>query len=196
MIAYIDGKLTHKEPAYVIIEAHGVGYELKISLQTHAALSDGAERCRLYTYLAIREDAHVLYGFHDLDEKRIFLDLIGVSGIGANTALVMLSSLSAGEIRQGILSENVRLIQNIKGIGPKTAQRVILELKDKLRKDSFSLGLTVGPITGGSATMRNDALAALTVMGIPRPVAERSIETILKKDPDVTLEQLIKQALR
>jgi Holliday junction DNA helicase RuvA len=197
MIAYIDGKLTHKDPASVIIEAHGVGYEIKISLQTHAALSDGAERCRLFTYLAIREDAHVLYGFHDLDEKRLFLDLISVSGIGANTALVMLSSLSAGEIRQGILSENVRLIQNIKGIGPKTAQRVILELKDKLRKESLTLGLPTGPTgsTGGGG-LRQDALAALTVMGIPRPVAERSIEAILKKDPDVTLEQLIKQALR
>lgn len=197
MIAYIDGKLTYKDHAFVIIDVNGVGYEIKISLQTYSALSDGNERCKLYTYLSIREDAHTLYGFKERDEKSLFLDLISVSGIGANTALVMLSSMSSGEIREALISEDARTIQSIKGIGAKTAQRAIIELKDKLRKEQMIGGAspTIFPVR--NSQVRNEALAALVTLGIPKNVAEKSIETILKKEgEDVTVEQLIRLALR
>jgi holliday junction DNA helicase RuvA len=197
MIAYIDGKLTYKDHAFVIIDVNGVGYEIKISLQTYSALSEGNERCKLYTYLSIREDAHTLYGFKERDEKSLFLDLISVSGIGANTALVMLSSMSSGEIREALISEDVRTIQSIKGIGAKTAQRAIIELKDKLRKEQMLGGAspTIFPVK--NSQVRNEALAALVTLGIPKNVAEKSIETILKKEgEDVTVEQLIRLALR
>ncbi|SDL83349.1 Holliday junction branch migration protein RuvA [Siphonobacter aquaeclarae] len=197
MIAYLDGKLTYKEPAYAIVDVQGVGYEVRISLQTFSALPAIPEKCRLFTYLAIREDAHVLFGFAEPGEKQLFLDLVSVSGIGPNTALVMLSSLSAAEIKQAIAAEDLRVIQGIKGIGAKTAQRVILELKDKMRKESLTGGTTqTSLLTGGSSAVRNDAISALVVMGIPRPAAEKSVETILKKQPDVTVEELIKLSLR
>ena len=133
MIAYLKGKLAHKDRAHVIIDVNGVGYEVKISLQTYAALADGVELCKLYTHLQVKEDSHTLVGFHSMDEKLLFLDLISVSGIGLSTALVMLSSFSSNEIRSAIMNENIALIQSIKGIGSKSAQRVILELKDKFR---------------------------------------------------------------
>ncbi len=202
MIAYIEGKLAHKDPAYVVIDVHGVGYEIKISLQTYSALQDGSEKCKLFTYLSIREDAHVLFGFKDLDEKSLFLDLLSVSGIGANTALVMLSSMSSGEIRTALVNEDVKTIQSIKGIGAKTAQRAIIELKDKLKKEHL-LGSSAGGTTttsfaaSGSSKVKAEALAALVTLGIPKNVAEKSIEAILKKEGDnLTVEQLIKLALR
>jgi len=199
MITYLDGKLVHKDPAYVIIDVGGVGYEAKISLQTYSALQGDEERCKLHTYLSIREDAHTLFGFHEIDERKLFLDLTSVSGIGPSTALVMLSSLSASEIRQAILSENLRVIQSIKGIGAKTAQRVILELKDKLKKENHA-GSTAGLGNIPSFvnnTVRDEALSALVTLGIARNVAEKSLDTILKKEGnEVTLEQLIKLALR
>ncbi|MCY7350442.1 MAG: Holliday junction branch migration protein RuvA [Cytophagaceae bacterium] len=194
MIAYIDGKLTYKEPAYVIVDVGGVGYEIRISLQTYSALANTEERVRLFTHLSIREDAHILFGFLDPDEKRLFMDLTSVSGIGPNTALVMLSSLSSGEIRQAVTAEDLRTIQGIKGIGAKTAQRAILELKDKFRKEGMLGGTLLSPLA--NAAKRADALAALTVMGLPRPAAEKSIDLILKRDPDIALEQLIRLALR
>lgn len=197
MIAYIDGKLTYKDPAYVIIDVNGVGYEIKISLQTYSALQDGNERCRLYTFLSIREDAHVLFGFKDTDEKALFLDLLSVSGIGPNTALVMLSSLSSAEIRHAIVNEDVRTIQSIKGIGAKTAQRAIIELKDKFRKEQMLGGSSHSIVLTKNSAVRNEALAALVTLGIPKNVAEKSIDTILKKEgEDLTVEQLIKLALR
>lgn len=196
MIAYIDGKLTHKEPAYVIIDVQGVGYQILISLQTYSALGAGDERCRLYTYLSIREDAHVLYGFSTFDEKSLFLDLTSVSGIGPSTALMMLSSLSSPEIRHAIVSEDVRTIQSIKGIGSKTAQRAIVDLKDKFKKDNL-LGGTPALFSAATTAIRSEALAALTTLGIQKAVAEKSIDTILKKhNNDITLEQLIRLALR
>jgi Holliday junction DNA helicase RuvA len=199
MIAYIDGKLTYKDPAYVIIDVNGVGYEMKISLQTYAALQDGMERCKLFTYLSIKEDAHTLFGFKDLDEKMLFMDLLSVSGIGPSTALVMLSSLSSSEIRHALMHEDVKTIQSIKGIGAKTAQRAIIELKDKFRKDQMLGGAsTTSNIFGVSnVKVKNEALAALVTLGIPKNVAEKSLEAILKKEgEDVTVEQLIKLALR
>ncbi len=197
MIAYIDGKLAHKDHAFVVIDVQGVGYEIRISLQTYAALPEVGERSKVFTYLHIREDAHVLYGFHEFDEKTLFLDLISVSGIGANTALVMLSSLSSAEIRQALVSEDVRTIQSIKGIGAKTAQRAIIELKDKLKKEQLTGSPTLNLIDTSSAKVRNEALAALVTLGIPKNVAEKSLDTILKKEGNqLTVEQLIKMALR
>ncbi len=196
MIAYIEGRLTHKEPAYVIIDVNGVGYEIRISLQTYSALPEG-EKCRLYTHFHVREDAQILYGFADRGEKKIFLDLMSVSGIGANTALMMLSSLSSAEIQQAIISEDVRTIQGIKGIGSKTAQRVILELRDKFKKDLYlTSGTPTMPVTS-SNSIRTEALSALVTLGIPRNIAEKSIDTVLKREGDpLSLEQVIKLALK
>ncbi len=196
MIAYIEGRLTHKEPAYVIIDVNGVGYEIRISLQTYSSLPEG-EKCRLYTHFHVREDAQILYGFADRSEKKIFLDLMSVSGIGANTALMMLSSLSSIEIQQAIVSEDIRTIQSIKGIGSKTAQRVVLELRDKIKKDLYlTSGTTITPVTS-SNSVRSEALTALVTLGIPRNVAEKSVDTVLKQNEgSLSLEQVIKLALK
>jgi len=196
MIAYVNGTVTYKDPAYAIIDVNGIGYEIRISLQTYTSLPENGERCKLVTYLNIREDAHILYGFWGLDEKRLFLDLIGISGVGPATALVMLSSLSSNEIRQGIVDEDLRLIQSIKGIGSKTAQRVILELKDKIRKEEF---VTTENKTFGtkSNTLRSEALAALITLGIPKATAEKGLDAIIKREGQgMSVEQLIKLALR
>lgn len=196
MIAYVNGTVVHKDPAYAIIDVNGLGYEIKISLQTYTSLPEIGVRCKLVTFLSIREDAHVLYGFWAQEEKKLFLDLVGVSGIGPSTALVMLSSLSFEEIMKGIAEEDVRLIQSIKGIGSKTAQRVILELKDKMRKESF-VGTGAKVENSSSSQTRNEALAALVMLGIPKATAEKSIDLIIKKEGrDLTVEQLIKLALR
>jgi Holliday junction DNA helicase RuvA len=173
----------------------GVGYEVKISLQTYDALADGSELCHLFTHLQIKEDSHTLVGFHSMDEKYLFLDLISVSGIGLSTALVMLSSFSSGEIRSAIMNENTGLIQSIKGIGSKTAQRVILELKDKCKKDILF-------VDAGAAShdksfgVKHEALAALVTLGLPRIAAEKSLDQLLKANPEASIEQLIKLALR
>jgi Holliday junction DNA helicase RuvA len=196
MIAYVNGTVTYKDPAYTIIDVNGIGYEVKISLQTYTAMPEKGERCKLVTYLNIREDAHVLYGFWGSDEKKLFLDLIGISGVGPSTALVMLSSLSSGEIRQGIVDEDVRLIQSIKGIGLKTAQRVILELKDKIRKEEWVTSDSK-PAGNPPSTVRSEALAALITLGIPKATAEKSLDVIIKREGQgVSVEQLIKLALR
>jgi Holliday junction DNA helicase RuvA len=195
MIAYIDGKLAYKDPTFVIIDVAGVGYHIKISLQTYSALKEG-ERCRLQTFLHIKEDAHTLYGFVENAEKRLFLELISVSGIGPNTALMMLSSLSYAEIQHAIVSEDLRTIQSIKGIGSKTAQRVILELKDKIKKGMFAGEVPNFPSPTNN-TVRNEALSALITLGIPKNVAEKSIDTIIKQEgTGLSIEQLIKKALK
>jgi holliday junction DNA helicase RuvA len=198
MIAYLNGKLTYKDPTYVILDVGGVGYQVKISLQTFSALPAPNEMCKLHTFLLIREDAHTLFGFAEADEKLLFEDLITVSGIGPSIAIVMLSSLSSGEIRHAIVAEDVRVIQNVKGIGIKTAQRAIIELKDKFKKESFLGGATSSNIFNTqNTTTRNEALTALVTLGIPRATAEKSLETIIKREgTELTVEQLIKMALR
>src|SRR3569833_2269539 len=134
MYAYIDGKLAFKSPSYVVIEAGGVGYHINISLSTYSKLGD-SEKCKLFTWLHVKEDAHTLYGFSDEGERRLFLHLISVSGIGPNTGRMMLSSITPEEIQTAIVKGDIPLIQRIKGIGPKSAQRLVLELQDKLRKE-------------------------------------------------------------
>lgn len=197
MIAYLDGKLAYKDHSYVIIDAGGVGYQVKISLQTYAALHNTGERCKLHTLLIVREDSHTLFGFFEAEEKSLFEDLTSVSGIGPSTAMVMLSSLSSGEIKHALVTEDVKTIQSIKGIGLKTAQRAIIELKDKLKKDNLITGVTPNLFAPANAKLRNESLAALVMLGIPRATAEKSIDTILKREGnEITVEQLIKFALR
>ena len=196
MFAYIVGKLAHKEPSFAIIEANGVGYEIRISLQTYGVLPMIEERCKLFTFFNVREDAHLLYGFSELREKYLFQHLTSVSGIGPATALIMLSSLSTDEINSAIVNEDIKSIQSIKGIGSKTAQRIILELKDRIQKENL---LTSSPIVvdKSSNMKRAEALAALITLGIARPVAEKSLDAIIKKEgSDISIEQMIKLALR
>lgn len=195
MIAYIKGKLTLKEPTHVIIEANGIGYQINISLNTFSALKD-QENCNLHTYLHIKEDAHTLYGFFTQAEKELFLKLISISGIGPSTGLMMLSSLSPNEVVDAIINEDVATIQGVKGIGGKTAQRVILELKDKLIKQPIQ---DIEAEFAGSTNnnLRNEALTALVTLGIAKNAAQKSIDSVLKKSGNnLTLEELIKLSLQ
>lgn len=194
MIAYLDGRLVHKDPTYALLEVQGVGYEVRISLNTYSRLKE-EERCRLLTYLHIKEDSHTLYGFLENEEKRLFMQLISVSGIGPGTALVMLSSLSPADIQSAIIQEDARVISSVKGIGAKTAQRVILELRDKIGKAEISAGGAI--IKSSHNTLRSEALSALTTLGINKAAAEKNIDSILKKHgTDTSLEDLIKLALK
>jgi Holliday junction DNA helicase RuvA len=197
MIAFLKGKLIEKDPTHVVIDVSGVGYFVKISLQTYSALQKGEEAVLLYTILIVREDSHTLFGFFTKDERELFEHLISVSGIGPSIALVFLSSLSSIEIKQAIISEDVKTIQNIKGIGAKTAQRAIIELKDKLKKEVLAEGYNPTIFAGQNHTLRSEALMALTTLGIQKANAEKSIDTILKRTGgDVSLEELIKLSLR
>lgn len=194
MIAYLKGKLVHKEPTLVQIEVNGVGYQVSISLHTFSEIKD-REDLKIYTYLHVREDAHILYGFVSEAEKQMFLQLISVNGVGPNTALVVLSYLPPADLRSAIVREDAAALQAVKGIGGKTAQRIILELKDKLKKD---LGDEEPGKTGMvHNTVRREALTALVTLGIAKPAAERSIDTILKRmGTSISLEELVKQALK
>ena len=194
MIAYIDGKLTFKDPTYVIVDVQGVGYQIKISLNTFSRLQEG-ERCKLHTFLHIKEDAHTLYGFAELAEKQVFLHLISISGVGPGTALMIVSSLTVPEIHQAIVREDVRTIQQVKGIGGKTAQRIILELKDKFKKDALVDASHTGPAAHN--TNRNEALSALITLGFARTVAEKTLDGIIKREGNtLSVEDLIKLALK
>jgi len=192
MYAYIDGKLVFKSPAFVVIDAGGVGYHINISLNTFSKIGS-SERCKLFTWLHVKEDAHTLYGFVDEGERRLFLHLISISGIGPNTGRMMLSSVTPEEIQAAIISGNVSLIQRIKGIGPKSAQRIILELQDKLRKEGTDT-LSPAPL---NKTVREEALSALVMLGFARQAAEKVIEQEINKNSgDLSVEQLIKFALK
>ncbi|HBK88438.1 MAG: Holliday junction branch migration protein RuvA [Cyclobacteriaceae bacterium] len=194
MIAYLKGKLVHKEPTHVIVEVGGVGYQASISFNTFSDIKD-REDIRLSTYLHVREDAHVLFGFSTEAEKSMFLNLISVNGVGPNTAMMVLSSLPPEELKSAILREDAATLQAVKGIGGKTAQRLILELRDKLRKSGPNEILTLGGSQNN--TTRQEALTALMTLGIPRAAAEKSIETVLKKSGNtISLEDLVKQALK
>src|ERR1700761_3360589 len=193
MYAYIDGRLVFKSPAYVVIDAGGVGYHINISLNTYSLLGD-AERCKLYTWLHVKEDAPTLYGFAEEGERRLFLHLISISGIGPNTARMVLSSITPAEIQNAIISGNVSLIQRIKGIGPKSAQRIILELQDKLRKEGPDT-LTSAPVNHSA---KDEALSALVMLGFVRNAAEKVLDQEISKNQGdlLTVEQLVKSALK
>ncbi|GHM99480.1 Holliday junction ATP-dependent DNA helicase RuvA [Cytophagales bacterium WSM2-2] len=194
MIAYLKGKLVHKEPTHVIVEVNGVGYQVGISLHTFSEIKD-REDIKLSTYLHVREDAQILYGFASDSEKQMFQSLISVNGVGPNTALVVLSYLSPDELKSAIVNEDTAALQSVKGIGGKTAQRLILELKDKLKKEAMEEAPGIPGLIRN--TMRKEALAALVTLGIGKAAAEKSIDTILKKaGGNVSLEELVKQALK
>ena len=191
MIGYLNGKLAVKDPTYVIADVNGVGYEVKISLGTFSKIKD-LDACLLHTYLHVKEDSQTLYGFSDPEEKNLFLLLISINGVGPNTALMINSSLSVDEVKNAILNEEVVTIQKVKGIGSKTAQRIILELKDKIRKEGYEAGK---PVSIGS-NVRSEALAALQTLGIGKAVAEKSVDQVLRKHGnDIPLEDLIKYVL-
>lgn len=195
MIGYLKGKVAMIDPAKVVLDVHGVGYEVFISLHTFGMIK-GSDEIKLHTYLHVKEDAHVLYGFGTPDEKDIFLQLISISGIGPGTALMITSSMTVSEIRKAIAREDVQAIKQVKGIGLKTAQRVILELRDKVMKGDFDdQTITDGYPAGGNA--RNEALSALITLGIHKSVAEKSIDDVLKNTAEnIPLEELIRQALK
>ena len=192
MIGYLKGDLTFKDPTFVIIDVNGVGYEVKISLYTFAKIKD-LETCMLHTYLYVKEDAQILYGFFDREEKSTFLQLLSINGVGPNTALMINSSLTVDELKNAIVNEDVMVIQKVKGIGNKTAHRIILELKDKIRKEGFDAS---APKPQGR-NIRSEALSALVTLGINRNVAEKSVIEILKqKGSDISVEDLIKLVLK
>ena len=191
MIHHLTGKLIEKHPTHVVIECGGVGYFVNISLNTFEALQD-EEHLRILTYLQVREDAHILFGFYSPAEREIFKLLISVSGIGTSTARTMLSSMTPAQIRDAIAGENVPAIQAIKGIGAKTAQRVILDLRDKILK-VYDLD-EVSPESGN--TNKEEALSALEVLGFARKGAEKTVDAVLRQDPALSVEGIIKSALK
>lgn len=191
MITHIQGKLIEKNPTDVVIECNGVGYMLNISLHTFSQIPD-KEHLKLFTHLQVKEDSHTLFGFSSLAEREIFRLLISVSGIGSNIARTMLSSLTPKQVREGIATGDVALIQSIKGIGAKTAQRVIIELKDKVLKIYDIDEVSVSK----DNTNKEEALSALEVLGFVKKQAERVIDKIIMSQPDANVETIIKQALK
>ena len=193
MYDFIEGKLAEKNPAYAVIDAHGVGYLLNISVQTYTALNDVGQPCKLFTHLVVREDALVLFGFSGTDERELFLKLISVSGVGANTARIILSSLTPNEVVQAIIQADAPLLQRIKGIGVKTAQRIIVDLKDKLSKDT-------GPLENLDFlhnTKKEEALSGLIILGFPKTVAGKALDKVIQTEgSSLTVEQLIRLALK
>ena len=191
MINHIQGKLVEKNPTDVVIDCNGVGYLLNISLHTYSQIPN-QENIKLYTHLQVREDSHTLFGFSSLAEREIFRLLLSVSGIGASTARTMLSSLTPKQVREGIASENVNLIQSIKGIGLKTAQRTIIELKDKILKVYDIDEVSVSQ----NNTEKEEALSALEVLGFNKKQAERAIDKFIASEPQANVETIIKEALK
>lgn len=191
MITHIQGRLVEKNPTDVVIDCNGVGYFLNISLHTFSQIPD-KENLKLFTHLQVREDSHTLYGFSSVAEREIFRLLISVSGVGANTARTMLSSLTPTQVKEGIAAEDVTLIQSVKGIGAKTAQRVILDLKDKILKvydiDEVS--------TSQSNTSKDEALSALDVLGFNKKQSEKVVDKILSSNANASVETIIKEALK
>ena len=191
MITQIKGRLVEKTPTYVVIDCSGVGYLLHISLTTFSSLPD-SEAITLYSHLSVKEDSHTLYGFINKTEREIFRLLISVSGVGPSIARTMLSSMSSEEIQQAIATENIALIQSVKGIGAKTAQRVIIDLKDKILKTFDMDAISLAP----NNTNKDEALSALEVLGFNKKQSEKVLNSILKEQVDASVEVLIKKALK
>ena len=191
MITHIHGKLLEKTPTYVVIDVNGVGYKIKVSLQTFSAI-DG-ESCRLYTHLSVKEDSHTLFGFFEESERHLFRNLISVSGVGPSTAQVILSTYSPQEIIHHITNADVQAVQSVKGIGAKTAQRIIIDLKDKVSKGMPTSDLLFD-VKGN--TIKEEALSALLALGFAKKGAESKIDKVLRSNPEiVTVEDLVRTAL-
>lgn len=199
MIEYVRGELAELGPATAVIDCNGVGYGLNISLNTYSAIQ-GKKSCKLYVYEAIREDAYVLYGFANKQEREIFLLLITVSGIGGNTARMILSALSPAELINAISSENVTLLKTVKGIGLKTAQRVIVDLKDKIKVSGMGEGgaslADGGLLSAGYVAVQDEAVSALTMLGFASAPSMKVVVAILKEEPDAPVEKVVKLALK
>ncbi len=191
MIEYIKGLLTEANPAYAVVEAAGVGYQLNISLLTYTSLEEMTGEVKLLVHEVIREDAHLLFGFVDERERSLFRHLIGVSGVGANTARVILSSIPAPELEQVIVSGDHSRLKNVKGIGIKTAQRIIVDLKDKIKPQDDAL--IIKP--SFSSDVFDEALAALVMLGFPRPQSQKVLKKLFDSEPELKVETAIKRAL-
>jgi Holliday junction DNA helicase RuvA len=197
MLAYIQGNITSKTPTHVIIESGGLGYFVNISLNTYVKIQDKSS-CKLHTYLHLGGSLQSpitisLYGFFEEAERQIFIELLGISGVGAATVRMILSSMTAEEIQRAIITENVKLLESIKGIGPKTAKRIILELKDKFGKNHL---LTTAPLQG-SNNVKEEALSALVMLGFSRLQAEQAVQKVMAASQrDLSTEELIKQTLK
>jgi len=191
MITHLKGKLVEKSPTNVVIEVNGIGYWINISLTTFSQIPDN-ENIKLYTHLQIKEDSHSLYGFYSKKEREIFRLLISVSGVGTSTARTMLSSLDPQQVVEAISSNNVSIVQSVKGIGSKTAQRLIIELRDKILK-IYDLDETY---VNSNNTTREEALSALEVLGINKKSSERLVDNIIKENQDISVEEIIKETLK
>ena len=191
MFEYIKGSVASLKPSHIVLEVNSIGYFVTISLNTYTQLN-GVDSVKLFIHQVIREDAHQLYGFATEPERELFRMLISVSGIGANTAIMMFSSLSPDEISNAILNENVNLLKSIKGIGVKTAQRVIIDLKDKVGKSPIGEQF----VASADNTLRNEALSALVMLGFAKKPAEKELDKILAAQPNLSVENVIKLALK
>ena len=191
MYAYITGKIAEKSPTYVVLDNQGIGYCINITLNTFTAIGE-KEDVRLFTHEQILEDAHNLFGFFTAKERDLFELLISVSGVGCNTARLILSSLTVSELSNAIASDDVKTIQAVKGIGAKTAQRIVIDLKDKLKKNDFPTEI----FTVADNTIKTEALSALTILGFGKAAVDKALDRLLKQMPDANVETLIKEALK
>ena len=191
MFEFIRGTVADLNPASIVVEAGGVGYFINISLSTYSKLN-GKKEVKILTHQVVREDAHILFGFAEKNERDLFRNLISVNGVGANTAMMMLSSLNTEEIVAAVATENVAVLKGGKGIGAKTAQRIIIDLKDKLGKISETSQILLSP----DNTIRNESLSALVMLGFAKKDAEKTVTKLLQEQPGATVESVIKQALK
>lgn len=198
MIEYIKGELTEVTPAYAVVEAHGVGYGLNISLNTYSGIQNKKE-VKLYAFESIREDAHVLFGFASKQEREMFLLLITVSGVGANTARMILSAMSAAELCNVISTGNEKMLKTVKGIGLRTAQRIIVDLKDKIATSAIAEEMPAGIVAQAAAVnneVRDEAIGALTMLGFAPAPSAKVVSAILTDNPQLPVEQVVKLALK
>ena len=191
MYAFIAGKIAEITPAYAIVDNHGVGYFINITLNTFAAIGEQTE-VKLYTHLQVLEDAHNLFGFYTAKERDMFELLISVSGVGCNTARLILSSLTVNELSTAIANEDIKTIQAVKGIGSKTAQRIVVDLKDKVRKTDYAEEI----VEAVENTIKNEALSALVILGFSKNAASKALDKLMKQTPDAPVEVLIREALK
>ncbi len=191
MYAFIAGKIAEITPAYAIVDNHGVGYFINITLNTFAAIGEQTE-VKLYTHLQVLEDAHNLFGFYTAKERDMFELLISVSGVGCNTARLILSSLTVNELSTAIANEDIKTIQAVKGIGSKTAQRIVVDLKDKVRKTDYAEEI----VEAVDNTVKNEALSALVILGFSKNAASKALDKLMKQTPDAPVEVLIREALK
>lgn len=192
MIDYIKGEIVELSPAHVVLETTGIGYHINIALSTYSEMN-GKSSTKLYVYEAIREDAHTLYGFLSHEERDLFLLLISVSGVGANMARVIMSSLMASELQSAILTGNVSMLKSVKGIGAKTAERIIVDLKDKVAKVEIS---SKGIPAVADNAMFDEAVAALVMLGFAQVAAQKAVKKVIEINPQLRIEQIVKQALK